>query len=164
MYNLLKRRLINDLREYGATTIVANRETKEMLNYSFSIDNNGIVPLTREDKDYVDNKIKEVRNYIDRCKKLLKDDINTRQAIVLFSQLEELPNCFISIQLLVRNKKLYCFCNSRSLDVENKLFTDIEVCRKICKEVCNELNVELEMIKFIVGSIHYYAKNNKLLA
>jgi len=158
--NNVKRHLINDIQEYGHSTIVDNKETKELVGFQFSVNNDEEIFLTDEDRSYIEKKIQEVRKDIDRCKVLLHKDRNSRQAIIPFLQDIKIPNCFVSINLLIRDDEVYCFCYSRSLDVKNKLECDIDICRRICSEICEEFDANLKLLKFIVGSLHYYAKDN----
>ena len=67
-----------------------------------------------------------------------------------------MPNCVTQIQLLIRDNKLITIVTSRSLAVKTKLKCDIETAKRISEIAMRTLNVDLEYIKFNVGSCHFY--------
>ncbi|MAG47092.1 hypothetical protein CL617_00675 [archaeon] len=153
----LKKLIINDIKSKGQEVKVRNMLIKEIIFYSFIVKTFDY-ELPKIEEVYVKQKIEKYRIQLNEVIKILKDDIYSRRAVIQFDMKDKLPECIESLQFLIRNNNLYCFVNQRSLDVENKLYTDIEIAKEFCNEIEKQLNVKLSYIKFMVNSCHYYLK------
>ena len=147
----LQNELIHLLKKSGCDVIVNNKKTKELIDYSFNVYNFDY-KLNFNELLYVRKKLKKYNKQILIAVKKLKNDKFSRQAVIQFNVYNNLPECLIQIQLLIRKDKLYVIVTSRSLDVKTKLFQDIEIARQIA----NMFGFQYEYIKFNVGSLHYY--------
>jgi len=99
--------------------------------------------------------------------KLLKKDLDTRQAVLsiheqhdLYSGSKDIP-CTCTIQYLLRQERLYCITYMRSNDLYLGLPYDVFSFTMLQEMLANELGVELGTYKHFVGSLHVYEKNYK---
>lgn len=156
----LKKDLLQELLLSGELIVTRSLETVEITGINFTI-----IPrsekLNSEQEQYVTNKIREIDQDLLDCWIKLKRDSSSRQAVIQFTQKTntlELPNCIVSIQFLVRNNRLEILVFQRSLDIINKLKQDVEFVRRIGKILNKTLNIKKIRIKYFVGSVHYYCK------
>jgi len=151
------RETISTLGEYA---LVRDMMTKEVIGFSFTVFPEqaftAIAFIDNEQKQYIKQKMKEVDKDLKDAIKKLKKDLHSRQAAIALSLKGEKPNCLATIQFLIRDTKLVVIVNSRSLDVQNKLYQDIEFVRRLAYRVCKQFNIKLKYIRFFVGSMHYY--------
>jgi len=153
----LKTKLINYINKNGKIVIVRELKTKEVLNCSFKVKEFDY-KLNEEQEKYVKDKLEEYEENIVYAIDSLINDLNSRQSFIQFKILQELPNCVVSIQFIIRNSKLYIIVTSRSLDVKTKLECDIEIAKRISNKICKKFGIELNEILFNVCSMHYYIK------
>lgn len=151
----LQAQLVNEIELYGQSQIVSGKNTKELINYSFSVHDFDYI-LTDEQRKYVSDKLSDYLDSIMLAINRLKNDINSRQAVIQFDANADMPNCLISIQLLIRNNKLFVIVYSRSLDVTNKLYVDIEIVKRISDMIEKEFSIKLYSMYFHTGSLHVY--------
>jgi len=151
----LQNRLIELLEKTGKVVVVRKKTTKELIDFTFLVTEFDY-ELTPSEKEYVRKKLKKYDKSFNRILLKLKKDVYSRQAVVRFNDEGRFPECFISIQFLIRNNELFTLVNSRSLDVKKKLIQDIEICKKFSEIIENKFKVNLKYIKFRVGSMHFY--------
>jgi thymidylate synthase len=151
--------ILNDIDKHGRIVIVRGMKTKEILDYKFNVDTEDIqYKMIPSELIYVYEKLEKYDYQIFKVLEILKNDLNSRQAILLFDIHDKMPECVVSAHFLIRDKKLICLVTSRSLDVKTKLYTDILIVKKICERIEKELNVQLKYLSFQVNSCHYYTK------
>lgn len=99
----------------------------------------------------------------DRTVKILKDDPDTRQAIM---QIPIMPHrgckdtpCTSSIQFFIRDNKLNCTVYMRSTDIILGFPIDIFQFTMWQIRMAKEVGVDLGWMRFISGNIHCYEKN-----
>lgn len=105
----------------------------------------------------------------ERLVKLLKSDLQSRRAILQFSEPElnlsveskDVP-CTSTIQFLVRNNKVHAIVYMRSNDAIWGLPYDIFLFTMLQELLACELNLELGEYTHIVGSLHIYERHYRL--
>ena len=102
----------------------------------------------------------EITNPVDAMVTILKDNPNTRKAVLTFIPYgdKKVP-CITSIQFLVRNNKLNIFYTSRSQDIFRKFPLDAMCIVSIAEEVAKQLNIELGFVNANIISAHIYLKD-----
>ena len=106
-------------------------------------------------------------NQIERLIEVLREYPNTRQAVITCwhpldlgyaHEKKDIP-CTISLQFLIRDKKLHCICTMRSNDVWLGLPYDIWsfTCLQIL--IAQELKIEVGTYIHQPGSLHLYERN-----
>lgn len=149
--------VIELINKYGQDIEIKGRKTRELIGCKFKVPNDLEYKLDKNQKWYINKKIRTYRDAIDRVIEILKDDINSRQAVLMFkADRKSWPECVCVLNFIIRNGQLYTYIYSRSLDVKEKLNQDIEIARKISKIVGDAVGVKLKFITFFVGSAHFY--------
>lgn len=149
-------KLLKALRTNGNKVVVNKKKTKELINVHFEV-NKFDYQINISEIKYIQDKLLQYEQQLIHVIKLLKIDRNSRQAVIVFDQNTDKPNCVVSTQFIIRNNLLYCICNSRSMDIKNKMFTDIEIARLMCSDILQRFTkVKLHSIFFKIGSAHYY--------
>ena len=155
----LQEKILDDINKHGRVVIARGMKTKEILDYKFNVETGDIqYKMIPSEMIYVYEKLEKYDYQIFKAIDILQNDINSRQSIVLFNNDDKMPECLVSAHFFIRNKKLICLVTSRSLDVQNKLYTDILIVKKICERIEKELNVRLSYMSFQVNNCHYYIK------
>lgn len=105
-------------------------------------------------------------NQIENVIKLLKERPNTRRAVIQIFDAKDLINidskdipCTISLQFLIREKKLHLFASMRSNDIFLGLPHDIFCFTMLQEIIACELNVGLGEYNHFVSSLHLYTKS-----
>lgn len=158
--NKLQERLKDLIDQAGTKVLVNKKITKELINYSFSTKNFNYLLDTGE-IGYVHTKISTYTKQFKRILSILDKDIYSRQAVLSFDITHNKPNCVVLIQFLIRNNKLHTIVYSRSMDILNKLYTDIDIAKNFSNKICKRYEIELDKIIFHVGSLHYYLEDTK---
>ena len=97
---------------------------------------------------------------IDAICKLLKNNISSRKAVLIFAPYgEEKVPCITSIQFVVRQNVLYVFYTSRSQDIYRKFPCDAICIASYAKQVAQKLNLGLGHISANIVSPHIYIEN-----
>ena len=103
------------------------------------------------------------------CKQKLKEDIDTRQAVINFNQPKHKYEnnkdfvCTISMQFIYRNDQLDCIVHMRSNDMIYGLAYDLPwFCINHIK-MAAELNLELGTYYHMATSLHVYQKHFKMI-
>ena len=149
--------LRKDIKDFGDNVTVRNLKTREVLNYNFLVPNDYECVLSTHDKKYVTQKLLKYNKDFKNIISILSKDINSRQAVLLFNKgAKKLPECFISIQFLIRNSIVYSLVTSRSLDVINKLNCDVSIVRELTNKILKKFKLQNSIVEFSVGSLHYY--------
>lgn len=113
--------------------------------------------LNSKQEKYLKDKINEWKDQIDLCIKRLKEDRNSRRAVIIGDIKQKYPDCIVAIHFLIRNERLYTIVFSRAMDVENKMIQDIKIVSEIVKIIARNLKVKKSgFINWTVGSLHYY--------
>jgi thymidylate synthase len=107
-------------------------------------------------------------NQLSMCEQLLKENPNTRQAIIHLKPIrnvikhptKDLP-CTISLQFFIRNNKLYMTTYMRSNDIW--MGFPYDVFQFTCMQIllAMRLNVDLGTYTHVAGSLHLYKRNYK---
>lgn len=139
----------------GVDNVVKGQKVREILGVSFSV-KSFKTTLTGKQREYVNRKLKKYNHETMKVIKKLKNDKTTRQAVLHFDLTGHKPECMQLMQFMIRNNKLYMFVYSRSLDAKNKLEQDIEVAYRFAVRVSTQCDVDIHVIKFYVGNLHYY--------
>jgi len=101
---------------------------------------------------------------------ILREHPESRQCVVLIwdnKDLQAVVNgqadipCTVSIQFLIRNKRLHCVVNMRSNDVWLGMPYDVFCFTSIQRLLAGELGIIPGSYTHVVGSMHLYDKNNK---
>jgi len=155
----LKTSIVSRIVDEGEKISVRGLKTKEIIGTDFTIRKLLNTRLDHERKRYVDKKITEISPAFTKALQKLSEDKNSRESVFTLSldhSENELPNCLVLYQVLIRKKKAIVLVYSRSLDVKNKLEQDIELSQYIARETMRATNSSFGYIKFFVGSIHIY--------
>lgn len=106
-------------------------------------------------------------NQIEKVIELLKEDSNSRRAVVNIN----VPNenvietkdepCTICLQFYIRNNKLCCTAIMRSNDVYFGLTYDVIYFTQLQKYIAKELNVEVGNYTHFATSMHFYERDRK---
>ena len=155
----IQERLHEMIRVHGHQCVVNKKKTKELLGVTFTLSKEDFdYTLTKAQQKYVYDKLRAYRKEVSRAKCRYIRDSNTRQAVVTFSITSNTPNCILSIQVLTRRSRIYIMVNSRSLDISNKLYQDLEIARKIALEITDSKTDDIKFLRFFAGNLHYYVK------
>lgn len=96
-------------------------------------------------------------------KSLLKDNPNTRQAVIHIKTADDTPskdvNCTISLQFFIRDNKLYLTVYMRSNDLWIGFPYDVFQFTAMQILMSMELGIELGSYTHIDGSLHLYERN-----
>lgn len=153
----LQKKLIKQIDYLGKIVKVRGMKTKEIICHTFIVDDY-YYELNKIEKEYVRRKLITYKKQINKVLRILEIDTHSRQAVIQFNTNSSKPNCVLSIQFLIRGNQLIVLVTSRSLDVKNKLYTDIEIAKKIAISICDKFNITINCMVFNVASLHYYKK------
>lgn len=110
-----------------------------------------VEPSDRYDADYSTC----WRNGLPRCTVQLLTNINTRRAVILFTDKFPQPSCLSSIQFLVRNQQLELIANFRSWELQEFAKYDLCLLLEMAKEMSRHLaDIPLGNLFIHVGSAH----------
>jgi thymidylate synthase len=147
--------LKNKITAFGKLVTINNKDTIELLNTNFKVTSYNY-KLNNEQIMYVQDKIDMYSKDFAKVIERLNKDLNSRQAVISFDICGSFPNCVVTIQFIIRDFKLYTLVYSRSLDIDNKLYQDIDLARYYSNVIEKTFKVKLNYIQFYVGSLHYY--------
>lgn len=153
------KQLISNLKNYVVINGHFNSRfnTFEVVNHHFIIYSSDLTEsdLSIDHIEYANDKIQQYREDIQFLINKLKEDSQSRQAVVSFEIKSDLPNCMLSIQVQIRKSQIYCSVYQRSLDIVGKLPQDALIAKIICDIVANQFNlVSNHQIDFFVGNSH----------
>lgn len=102
-------------------------------------------------------------NQWERCKELLKNDPDSRQAIIHIHTPNNKPTkdevCTLTLQFLIRNGKLHMITNMRSNDVVFGFTYDVFCFTALQELMAEELGVDLGYYYHNAASLHIYLNN-----
>ena len=112
---------------------------------------------------YFNEPIDQIENVI----KLLKDEPDTKRAVISIFQPQELidysinidVSCTLSIQYLIRNNRLLSIVNMRANDMYIGILSDLFSFTMLQEFIANRLEIEVGEYYHIVGSSHIYEPN-----
>ncbi|TSB05278.1 thymidylate synthase [Sphingorhabdus contaminans] len=101
----------------------------------------------------------------DRCKSLLRNDKDSRRAVITFDVLDESDlttrdkSCLTTMQFLIREARLSLVANMRSNDIYLGLPYDVFLFTMMQEVMALELGVDVGAYTHFVGSLHVYERN-----
>lgn len=108
-----------------------------------------------------------IKNGINSIISKLKNDSDTRQAVLLFwrekdmdQKTKDLP-CTLTLQFFIRDNKLNLITSMRSNDIWLGSTNDIFCFTLLQEYISNALNIEIGFYQHITGSLHLYQTNIK---
>lgn len=147
-------KIVEDLNDKGFLS--KHHKCIYLLNYFFSFEEHDF-SFTETHINYAEEKLLEYKEDIQTAISKISDNIYTRQSCISFDIKSSKPNCMLSIQIQIREKKLYCTIYQRSLDVVNKLPQDYLIAYRICRLVSEKHGfISGYNFTFFVGNIHLY--------
>ena len=159
MTNKLQQKIIKEIKKNGKIVVVRGLKTREVIDYFFSFSKLESHVYSNEEMKYIVDKINKYSSDFRKVLDILKKDLSSRRAVLLFNKYKKnAPECLLSCQFMIRNKKLTTIVTSRSMDVINKFFTDTKIASTYSEFICEKFNVKLNKIVFDVGSLHFYIK------
>lgn len=157
-FSQLKEKIASDLDLIGFSQPIKKYATREILNYTYSLDSGIFLDVTDDRKKYVDEKLRTYKAQLDHVNYRLRWNVWNRQSVILFDQSEPMPNCTVSIQFQIRNETVYLSVFQRSQDIE-KLEMDCEIFAKMALEVVKQHEgVDHYHIQVFVGNMHRYLR------
>ena len=142
-----------------------NSDTLELNNVYFSIkrpkDNdkilyNGVFSM----KDFLGNP--DVLIQFNKCVNILKNDLNSRQAIIYYGNSKENnPACYFAFHFIVIKSKLHLNVFVRSCDLINKLKDDLSLYINLLLRMSKEINIIPGQINVFISSLHIYEKDKE---
>lgn len=104
-------------------------------------------------------------NQLDYVYNLLKENPNTRQAVIHIKTADEKPskdvNCTVCLQFFIRNNKLHLTTYMRSNDLWMGFPYDVFQFTNLQIMLAMSLGIEIGTYTHIAGSLHLYARNVK---
>ena len=101
----------------------------------------------------------------DRCKLLLRNDKDSRRAVITFDVLDDSDlttrdkSCLTTMQFLIREDRLSLVANMRSNDIYLGLPYDVFLFTMMQEVMALELGVDVGAYTHFVGSLHVYERN-----
>jgi len=142
----------------GNVRIISGRKVLEVCGLTYSVvDTTVLPPMQNEAKTYGEF----LRHQFPAIIKRLTKDPNTRQAVASVWDHEDCRKkghvpCTVSMQFLLRDKKLEMCVFSRSSDVINLLPSDMAVFAGFQKKVAKAVKAKLGFLVHMIGSAHIY--------
>jgi thymidylate synthase len=148
-----------DAMEYYSSFQAECSDDGETLNSAYGARIFGIHPDGKGLKSYYQ---KIEFNQWNECVKKLKNDRDTRQAIIHLHTPNDKQTkdevCTLTLQFLIRNDKLHMITNMRSNDLILGFTYDVFAFTMMQELMANELGIELGNYYHNVGSMHVYTK------
>jgi hypothetical protein len=143
-----------------------NSDTLELNNVYFSI------KCPRDCDKILYNGIFSMKNFLgipdiltqfSKCVNILKNDLNSRQAIIYYgNSREKNPACYFAFHFIVIKSKLQLNVFVRSCDLINKLKDDLSLYMNLLLRMSKEINVTPGQINVFISSLHIYDKEKSL--
>jgi thymidylate synthase len=108
-------------------------------------------------------------NQLDRCIEELNRNRETRRAVVLHYDIDELDKykwdtpCNIALNFTIKNNKLHLTVFARSIDLVFGFCNDQYTFARLMEEIAPKVNCELGEMHFFITNLHIYPRHYNML-